>query len=57
MAKKTNSRALPASMANRTIAAIGRTMHISQHTVRNHKQAIYRKLGVKSRADVMLRLL
>ncbi len=35
------------------VPAIAKILHISQHTVRNHLKAIYRKLGVSSQSDLI----
>ena len=42
-------------LSHQAIAEIGRSCTISPHTVRNHIKAIYRKLGVHSRAELMRR--
>jgi len=34
---------------------IGRRIHVSVHTIRGHTQSIYRKLGVRSRVQLMSR--
>jgi LuxR family transcriptional regulator, maltose regulon positive regulatory protein len=34
---------------------IGRTLNVSQNTVKTHASAIYRKLGVSSRQDAIRR--
>ncbi|MCI3952856.1 MAG: regulatory protein, partial [Burkholderiales bacterium] len=39
------------SAPNKVIAA---TLHISEHTLRNHLSAIYGKLGVNRRVDLVL---
>jgi LuxR family maltose regulon positive regulatory protein len=45
-------RLLPARLSNREI---GRALFVSVNTVRSHVQAIYRKLGVASRAEAVAR--
>ncbi len=37
------------------VAAIGSVLYISPHTVRNHLKAIYRKLDVRSRVELVVR--
>lgn len=37
------------------VAAIGTILYISPHTVRNHLKAIYRKLDVRSRVELVVR--
>lgn len=37
------------------VAAIGTVLYISPHTVRNHLKAIYRKLDVRSRVELVVR--
>lgn len=38
------------------VATVAATFHLSEHTVRNHLKAAYRKLGVHSRVQLALRL-
>ena len=38
-------------------ADVARSLYISTHTVRNHLKAIYKKLGVSSRSELMRKLL
>ena len=38
-----------------TVREIGATLFLSPNTVRSHTRAIYRKLGVRSRADAVAR--
>jgi DNA-binding NarL/FixJ family response regulator len=39
------------------VAQIARELHLSEHTVRNHLKAAYRKLGVHSRAEAAVHAL
>ena len=39
--------------AGHRVAAIGRRLFISPHTVRNHLKAIYRKVDVDSQVDLL----
>ncbi len=34
---------------------IGRRLHLSPHTVKEHASALYRKLGVRNRAEAVRR--
>jgi PAS domain S-box-containing protein len=38
------------------VASIARLLHISQHTVRNHLQSVFRKVGVSSQAELIEKL-
>jgi DNA-binding CsgD family transcriptional regulator len=38
------------------VSTIARRLCISQHTVRNHLQSVYRKLGVSSQAELIEKL-
>ena len=42
-------------MQNLRGPAIAERLYISQSTVRNHLKAIHRKLGVRSRAELLIR--
>ena len=42
-------------VAGESVSRIAATLHISEHTVRNHVKAIYRKLGVNSRVQLVCR--
>jgi DNA-binding CsgD family transcriptional regulator len=46
-------RLLSSGLAN---AEIGRRVGISEKTVRNHLSAVYRKLGVGSRAEAIVKV-
>lgn len=38
------------------VAKSAALLHVSEHTIRSHLKAIYRKLGVRSQAELMLRM-
>jgi len=38
------------------IGKIAQQLHLSVHTVRNHRKAIYRKVGVQSRVEFVAKL-
>jgi DNA-binding NarL/FixJ family response regulator len=42
-------------LGGRRVAAIATTMHLSEHTVRNHLKAIFVKLGVASQSELVER--
>jgi DNA-binding CsgD family transcriptional regulator len=44
-------------LAGQSIEDIAKVLHISQHTVRNHIKAIYRKLGVHSRSELLRQII
>lgn len=38
-----------------TAAQVGEVLHISSHTVRNHMKSIFRKLGISSQVELLVR--
>jgi DNA-binding CsgD family transcriptional regulator len=42
-------------LAGRRVTAIAATMHLSEHTVRNHLKAVFLKLGVASQSELVER--
>ena len=47
---------LDAFRLGRTVAEMSASMHLSEHTIRSHLKAIYRKAGVRSQAELMRNL-
>lgn len=47
---------LDAFLQGLSVSSSATSLHVSEHTVRSHLKAIYRKLGVRSQAELMLRM-
>lgn len=47
---------LDAFLAGHSVAATAAQLHLSEHTVRSHLKVIYRKMGVRSKTELMRRL-
>ena len=47
---------LDAFIQGYSVAATAAQMHLSEHTVRSHLKVIYRKMGVRSKTELMRRL-
>jgi DNA-binding CsgD family transcriptional regulator len=47
---------LDAFLGGMSVSASATHLHVSEHTVRSHLKAIYRKLGVRSQTELMLRM-
>lgn len=47
---------LDAFLEGHSVAATAAQLHLSEHTVRSHLKVIYRKMGVRSKTELMRRL-